>query len=25
MRENAAKLFQLPAGTQSWRMHGAPV
>ena len=23
MRENAAKLFQLPAGNESWRMYGA--
>jgi predicted TIM-barrel fold metal-dependent hydrolase len=25
MRANAAQLFQLPAGTESWRMTGAPV
>jgi hypothetical protein len=25
MRENAAKLFNLPAGNKSWRMHEAPV
>ena len=25
MRENAAKLFHLPAGNESWRMNGAPV
>ena len=25
MRENAAKLFNLPAGKKSWRMHEAPV
>jgi len=25
MRENAAKLFNLPAGEESWRMNGAPV
>jgi predicted TIM-barrel fold metal-dependent hydrolase len=24
MRENAARLFQLQAGTESWRMNGAP-
>jgi len=24
MRENAAKLFNLPAGKKSWRMHEAP-
>jgi predicted TIM-barrel fold metal-dependent hydrolase len=23
MRENAAKLFQLSAGSESWRMNGA--
>jgi predicted TIM-barrel fold metal-dependent hydrolase len=25
MRENAAQLFHLPAGSESWRMKGAPV
>ncbi|MBI3246920.1 MAG: amidohydrolase [Deltaproteobacteria bacterium] len=25
MRENAAKLFNLPAGNESWRMHGTSV
>ena len=24
MRENAASLFHLPAGRESWRMNGAP-